>query len=66
MDKYNFELSGLTCSACAKLAQKRLSKIEGVETVSVDSNGKTTILSAVSIDKKVVNQALSDTDYKVV
>ncbi len=60
-----FHLSGLTCGACQKLIQKRISRINGVLDVQVDADGKTIIGSERQIKIDEVEKALEDTKYKI-
>lgn len=66
METINFKLTGLTCGACAKLAQKRIAKIEGVDDIRVSEDGTAEITSEKAITKEDVKNALSDTDYSVI
>lgn len=66
MQTLNFKLTGLTCSACAKLAKKRLEKINGASEVEVQDNGNATIVADLAISKKEIKAALSGTDYDIV
>ena len=60
-------LTGLTCSACKKVVEKRLQKIEGVQTVVVDlGTGQATIDASRDVSTQEMQHALEDTLYKVV
>lgn len=65
METINFKLTGLTCGACAKLAQKRIAKIDGVTNSVVNDDGSAEITSEKVITKEEVKNALSDTNYSV-
>lgn len=58
-------LSGLTCSACQKLIQKRILRIDGVQDVSVELAGETIIKAERKIAPNEVVYVLKDTKYKV-
>lgn len=65
--KKDFTLSGLTCSSCEKIVGKRLSKIDGVQEVSVSAlNGMASVISTRPIMAGEVSKALEDTHYHVV
>lgn len=66
MQTLNFKITGLTCSACAKLAKRRLEKIEGVEEITVLENGDSMVVADSPISKNQIKEALSGTDYNVV
>lgn len=66
MHNLHYQISGFTCQACARLAQKRIEKIEGVTEVSVQESGETMIAAARNIDKNEINEALKDTNYKII
>ena len=62
-----FKLSGLTCPACKKIAEKRIAAIPGVKQVkvSVDS-GEAVVDSDWDIRIQEIKDALKDTHYQVV
>lgn len=63
----NIKLGGLTCSACKKVAEKRIATINGVNSVLVDLNSGATVIKADrNIIKEEVENVLADTDYKVI
>ncbi len=62
----NYKITGFDCGACAMLAQKRISKIEGVEEVVVQESGETKILASRDIEKAEITEVLKDTNYKIV
>lgn len=66
MQTLNFRLTGLTCGACAKLAKRRLEKIDGATEVNVLNDGNSTIVTSLPISKKQIKEALSGSDYDVV
>lgn len=61
----SIKLSGLTCEACQKLITKRIMKISGVSSVTVEPNGDTQIESDRTIDFSEVKSILEGTQYKV-
>lgn len=63
---YHFQLSGLTCSACQKVASSRLKKIAGVQSVQVELNGTAQISCASEISETEVQNVLSGTPYNLV
>jgi len=63
MHTFHFNFTGLTCDACARLIQKRLGKIEGVQDVSVDASGAATFSAPREISKEEVKKALAGTPY---
>lgn len=66
MVNLNYKISGFTCQACARLAQKRIEKIEGVSEVSVLESGETSITVDRNLDKNEINEVLKDTTYKII
>lgn len=66
MIQQNFQLSGLTCSACQKVAANRLKKLPGVKDAKVESNGKAEIISENKISEEEVVKILADTPYRVI
>ncbi len=65
--KQTIFLQGLTCPACQKLIQKRLSKIPGVEDVQVKlENGETDITAKENITNAAIAKALEGTKYTIV
>ncbi|MBI5421946.1 heavy-metal-associated domain-containing protein [Candidatus Peregrinibacteria bacterium] len=65
MQTSHFNLIGLTCDACVRLIQKRLGKIEGVQSVAVDSTGATTLSAPREISNEEVKTALAGTAYAI-
>lgn len=65
MKKESFQLTGISCGACVQLISKRIKKIEGVYTVTVNKDGRTEVISQCGIGRNYLIQALSDTDYEV-
>lgn len=61
----NFNLTGLTCGACQKLISKRVMKINGVENVDVQLNGKTTINANKQVSTEEIKKVLEGTQYKI-
>lgn len=62
----SFRLSGLTCGSCAKLAELKLKRLPGVETVAVSADGAGTITSLQPVDPAAIEQALAETPYRVI
>ena len=66
MSKNVFRLSGLTCTACKKISEKRISAIPGVSAVEVDFNtGETVVRSIQPISHLDIESALEGTPYQV-
>lgn len=63
--KQTIKFGGLTCDACQKVIQRRISKIEGVEDVTVESNGTTEVIVKVALSKAQVEKMLEGTPYKL-
>lgn len=59
-------LTGLTCEACQKLLSKRIGRIDGVESVNVQLNGKTEIVAKRNITESEINNVLEGTKYTLV
>ncbi len=60
-----FHITGLTCQACKKLSEKRISTIAGVTGINVDLDNKTVeIISNQKIDITEVNAVLQGTPYE--
>lgn len=63
----NFQIAGMTCDACQKVVQKKLSKVADVENVTVDKEaGTANILSNRIINTAEVTAALEGTHYSLV
>ena len=59
-------LSNLTCPACKKLSELRISKIKGVESVDVDlKTGKTVIQAKDKVSIEIIKKVLQGTPYRV-
>ncbi|MCL4354822.1 heavy-metal-associated domain-containing protein [Patescibacteria group bacterium] len=63
--KQTIKFGGLTCGACQKVIQKRISKIPGVEDVAVEGDGNTQISASNLLSKSEVEKALEGTPYKL-
>ncbi len=63
---YHLQLSGLTCSACQKVATSRLQKIAGMQSVTVELNGMAETSSDGEISEAEVQNVLSGTPYNLV
>ena len=63
---YHLQLSGLTCSACQKVAASRLKKIAGMQSVKVELNGAAQTSSDGEISEAEVQNVLSGTPYNLV
>ena len=59
---YNIE--GVKCGGCVAVVKEKLSDIEGVENVEVDISKKKLIVVG-TVDKDVLQKALSDTKFKI-
>ena len=59
---YNIE--GVKCGGCAAVVKEKLNDIEGIETVEVDMAKKKLIVVG-TVDKDVLQKALSDTKFKI-
>ena len=59
---YNIE--GVKCGGCVAVVKEKLNDIEGVETVEVDISKKKLIVVG-TVDKDVLQKALSDTKFKI-
>ncbi len=58
-------ISGITCDACVKLINKKISRIVGVRNVEVAKNGETSVESQSEIKIADIANALSGTPYAV-
>lgn len=60
-------ITGLDCSACKKITEKRINTIPGVKSVTVDlTSGIAEIVAEREISIEEVNQVFKGTDYKAV
>lgn len=60
------KLGGLTCEACKKVIEKRLSKLDGVMEVNVSlANSVADITAMRPINVSEVTEALKGTEYQV-
>ncbi len=61
------KITGMTCGACKKIVERRLSKIADVQSVDVAiETGKTLIEASRTINPQEITQSLAGTDYQVV
>ena len=66
MTTQTFKLSGLTCSACKKLTEKRIGNLHGVTKVEVTvANGNAIVESENEITALQIKEVLKDTPYQV-
>lgn len=64
MDDRNFNIEGMTCSACQIHVEKALKNVEGVETVSVNLlTGKVHVAVSKDVDDTVLIKAVEDGGY---
>lgn len=67
MNKINFKLSGLACSACVKLISNRFNKINGVNDININVlSGETVISCDKDISLEVFKKALEETPYSII
>ena len=59
-----YSIEGVKCGGCAAVVKEKLSDIEGVESVDVDVAEKKLIVVG-TVDKDVLQKALSDTKFKI-
>lgn len=60
-----FKVSGMHCSACQKVIEKKLSKIDGVSSVDANLNGDVSVSANRPVSRDEVKLALEGTDYTV-
>lgn len=61
------KIEGMTCGGCANSVKKKLSALEGVQSVEVDLDKQQAIISSErAIDQEVLKEALADTSYSIV
>lgn len=60
-----FKISGMHCGACQKVIEKKLSKLNGISTVTVGLDGNATIVASRVVNIDEVKLALAGTDYGV-
>jgi len=64
---FEVSIEGMCCKNCIKAVEKRLKKIEGVESVKVDvEKGKAwvTMKEGKTLEKATVEKSFEDTEYK--
>lgn len=64
---FEVSIEGMCCANCVKAVEKRLSKLENVESVKVDMKaGKAfvTLKEGKTLEKATVEKALEDTEFK--
>ena len=62
----SFKLNGLTCEACKKLTSRRIQRIPGVLTISVDiETGHTALTADREITISEIQHSLEGTHYTV-
>lgn len=65
MNDVSFRLKGLACTACQRLAKKRLEKIVGVSEATVALDGTTVLHVALAPTADAINKALAGTGFEV-
>ncbi len=66
MKTQTFKLTGLTCTACKKVSEKRIGSLSGVTKVDVNvGTGVTTIEVDKEISPLSIKEVLKDTPYGV-
>ncbi len=66
MNIINFELEGLTCEACVKLAGNLIKKIPGVVDVEIEfTSGKAKVQSNLEINIGLIKNSLAGMTFKV-
>lgn len=60
-----FTITGFNCEACVKVSTIVLKKIEGVESVDVQKNGLTKIVSVKPLDMDHVRSILKEKGYGI-
>lgn len=60
-----FKVLGMHCGACQKVIEKKVSKISGVDGVSISLDGDLSVLANRSINLDEVKLALEGTEYAV-
>jgi len=64
--KQTFHLNGLSCTACKKLIEKKISSLPTVLNVEVDFNsGRTDIVTTKELSPAVITNLLTDTPYSL-
>ncbi|HZJ85702.1 MAG TPA: heavy metal translocating P-type ATPase, partial [Erysipelotrichaceae bacterium] len=65
MDKVSYDITGMTCTACVGAVEKSVSKLEGVESVSVSlmTNSMTVNYKPDQVDNKKIADAVSKAGY---
>lgn len=67
MFNLNISLSGMKCSACAKLVKSKIEKIDGIKNVEVNFlSGEASIISERLITKDEIKKVLSDTNFRII
>lgn len=65
MYQLNFIVSGLTCGACAKVIQLKISKLGGVSAINVTEKGQAIVTADREINLIELQGALTGTPYQV-
>ena len=67
MSTQSITINGMSCSACQKVVEKRLSKIDGITGVTVDVEAGTAAITAIrEIQLAEISQTLEGTHYTIV
>jgi len=62
-DKYTFDISGMTCAACATRIERRLAKMPGVLQASVNLSTEKATVEAVGVKAEDLIRAIKDLGY---
>jgi len=61
---FSFAVEGMTCASCARIVERGLKKIEGIEYVSVNlATEKAYVVGNTSINEEILQQAVEKTGY---
>ena len=66
MQTYEVKISGMTCASCERIISKYVSAVQGVELLSINSEGGRMLLKADGDKQADVEKAVSEAGYKLV
>ncbi|WP_248963809.1 heavy-metal-associated domain-containing protein [Sphaerisporangium perillae] len=62
-----FQVTGMTCAHCQRAVTEEISRIDGVESVTVDlPSGTVTVTAARPVDRADIAQAIDEAGYTLV
>ena len=66
MEELRFTVPAMTCSHCVTAVRDEVGKVPGVDTVVVDLDTKSVVVTGTGLDRKLLSAAVDDAGYTLV